>query len=328
MKKEKDIRLLYEAANQFYIQKKKQPEIVKSLGLKNRVQLWRLLREAERIGIFEINVNLPRFLQLEKRLVSTYSLQDARVIMTPEKEFRLKKELGKAAARYFEETLARDNLKIAIGGGQTLYEFVQEVDIQDLKGLKIFPLKGGKPGIEPFSTCSLASALSGKGNKAEFEGLPVLPDYMPDKQIKRTLKDPSAKDKMEKIKGADVFIIPIGSLKPKSIGYQGAEKKMGESLDDYIERGQAKAVVCSKLIDKEGKHIPSPLDDLVLSPDPEEMRRISEEGKSKIVCVSGGIWKKEAILAGLRGKLFNILITDEQVAEFLIKLGSAFDIAK
>ena len=68
-----------------------------------------------------------------------------------------------------------------------------------------------------------------------------------------------------------------------------------------------------RFIDKDGKPIKSELDDLVIGISLEQLSKVERR-----IAVSSGADKHEITLAAMRGGWINVLITDEETAEYLL----------
>jgi len=72
-----------------------------------------------------------------------------------------------------------------------------------------------------------------------------------------------------------------------------------------------------RFIDRDGEALKTPLDDLVVGITLQQLRRV----KRKIV-VAGGAAKHRALLAALRGKWADVLVTDVNSANYLMSHSS------
>ena len=76
--------------------------------------------------------------------------------------------------------------------------------------------------------------------------------------------------------------------------------------------------VLSHFLDKNGNPISIELEDRLMSTPLEELRKLDN-----VIGVAGGTRKAEAILAALRGRYLDILITDEETARLLLEASEA-----
>jgi len=73
------------------------------------------------------------------------------------------------------------------------------------------------------------------------------------------------------------------------------------------------ADICTTIIDANGVAIPSPLDRVGLSMVADQVRKVKQ-----VVAIAGGLEKREAIAATLKGKWITTLVTDAGVARYLL----------
>jgi deoxyribonucleoside regulator len=103
-----------------------------------------------------------------------------------------------------------------------------------------------------------------------------------------------------------------------SFGYDSVLVKAdyfeSEELENLLAQG-AVADICSRIINHDGKICSSQLNDRTIGIDLEDLQK-----KPYSIAVAGGAEKLQAIKAALRGNLFNILITDEWVANKLLQM--------
>jgi lsr operon transcriptional repressor len=80
-----------------------------------------------------------------------------------------------------------------------------------------------------------------------------------------------------------------------------------------LRRSGAVGDICFQFIDEKGKLLKSPLMDRVIGVDLPTLK-----ASPRVVGIAGGLSKIPAILASLRGKWINVLITDRRTAESLV----------
>ncbi|MCK4447793.1 MAG: RNA polymerase subunit sigma-70, partial [Candidatus Marinimicrobia bacterium] len=124
-----------------------------------------------------------------------------------------------------------------------------------------------------------------------------------DKNISRTL------DLAHKAK---VAMFTIGSFSHDSVLVK-ADYFETKEVDSLLKRG-AVGDICSRIITHDGKICSPELNSRTIGIELEELCK-----KSYSIAVAGGKEKLQAIRAGLCGHLFNVLITDEWVAEELLR---------
>jgi DNA-binding transcriptional regulator LsrR (DeoR family) len=124
----------------------------------------------------------------------------------------------------------------------------------------------------------------------------------------------------------DIMLLAIGHLAVDKPGFMALAQ---QELNLTAEQLAAKGVVAEinhtpinakgeALIDDTDKDLKALTDRIVGVMAPELRKLAAEEGKY-LVAVAGGLEKTEAIRACLKGRYFNVLITDAYVAEALVK---------
>jgi DNA-binding transcriptional regulator LsrR (DeoR family) len=126
----------------------------------------------------------------------------------------------------------------------------------------------------------------------------------------RLRQEPSVATAMSKYDKIDVLAVGIGSWHPPEsclcLSFPPAWR------DEALAAGVL-SDVCGTLIDRDGREVPSKLDQLGFTISAAQLRRIPE-----VIGIGGGLEKAEAIAAALRGGWINVLITDAGVARRLL----------
>lgn len=311
MNKNKDNRLLIRIAHMYYDENKTQQEIADRLGI-SRPSISRLLQKAREEGIVEIKINYgDSFARLEDALEKTFGIKE--VIITPfeEEGEGLKKLLAEATAGFLMRIL-KDGDVVGVSMGTTLayiYEY-----LKNAPRLKVtfVPLIGGvgQTRLDVHSNhivINLARAFDGEW---QLLHAPAIVDSI---NVKNTiLSDKNTRQVMEFAEKSSVALIGIGSpLTPHSTIFQTGyftEKELEE-----LKNAGAVCDLCSIFLDKDGKLCPVEINQRVISISLEKLDKIPI-----VIGVAGGRDKQEAILAALKGKHLDVLITDEHTGNFLL----------
>lgn len=310
----KEKRLLVRIAHMYYEENKTQQEIADKMGV-SRPSISRFLQKAREEGIVEIKINYGgSFTRLEDTLEKSFGIQE--VVITPfdEEEDGLKRCLAEAAAGFLARTLKNGDI-VGVSWGTTL-AYVHEY-LKNAPNLKVnfVPLVGGvgQTKLDVHSNqivINLARAFS-----AEWRLLhaPAIVDSL---NVKNTLlSDKNIRQVLELSKRCSVALIGIGApLTPHSTmlktGYFG-EKEL-----EQLRQAGAVCDLCSIFLDKEGNLCNTEINQRVIGISLEELSRIP-----LVIGVAGGPDKHEAILAALKARHLDILITDEQTGHFLLGKG-------
>jgi DNA-binding transcriptional regulator LsrR (DeoR family) len=108
-------------------------------------------------------------------------------------------------------------------------------------------------------------------------------------------------------------IVGIGSLNSYSISVRDETILTQADLDEAVANGAVGDLV-NRFIDSNGRPVQAELNERIIGIDLDHLRQIP-----RVVGVAGGINKIEPIQAALRGKLIDVLITDQATAESLAK---------
>ena len=143
----------------YYGHQKQQREIAERLGI-SASRVSRLLKRAEEEGLYKVEFNFPHLLDIAAELEERYGLRDVVVIPSGEPP-ELKRDLGAAAARYFER-IAGDGVRVGVSCGNTLFYMVDKLRKRRIKDIRIYPLAvesyGCPANVPPSATVPIPSA--------------------------------------------------------------------------------------------------------------------------------------------------------------------------
>lgn len=115
---------------------------------------------------------------------------------------------------------------------------------------------------------------------------------------------------MDMVKDADVAVMGIGTVDQNSALIHADLI----SIEEFkrLQKEGATGEILSHIINKDGKLVEDEFEDRLISLDLDDLKKIPIR-----VGVAYGMEKKDAILSVLKGKLINVLITDEAFAKYL-----------
>jgi len=283
----------------------------------SRSKVSRYISEAKREGFVRIIVEPPAITVLEQELVTRFSLRDAKVVMADEDtpETHLVRLLGAAAARYVERNV-HDNMAIGLAGGKSINETVRALRPGKLQNVDIYPLVGPTTFDPATSAVGLVRAMWDKYAAGDVRGH-QLAEYLPrNRRDKQRIADTSPyKEALEAASNVDLALVGVGSVARGSTLVQTLQALAIEVPASSVAVGD----VAYQLFDADGKHVRSRLDDVVVAVSPSRLRELHEKEGKRVVAVAGGDHKVEAIAAGLRGRFFDVLVTDERTARKLLR---------
>jgi DNA-binding transcriptional regulator LsrR (DeoR family) len=110
----------------------------------------------------------------------------------------------------------------------------------------------------------------------------------------------------------DLALVGIGSMEPSRLLSSSGNVFSPEERAELIRQG-AVGDICFRFFDEHGESIKSPLMQRVIGIEATSLKHVN-----RVVGVAGGRRKVRAILAALRGRWIDVLITDLRAAESLL----------
>jgi DNA-binding transcriptional regulator LsrR (DeoR family) len=311
-----ELRLMAKVARMYYVQGMRQQGITERLQI-HQSTVSRLLKRAREANLVRISVNNPSgiYAEMEDRLTARFHLNDAVVVDCPAEEGPLVRDLG-AAMAYFVETTVKPGAVIGISSwSRSLFAMVDALHPGDFcREGKVVQILGGvgQVGAEHHALY-LAQRLA-----ALIGATPVLlqaPAVVGSAEAQRVLSDePSVRDAAGLFEHLDLALVGIGSMEPSRLLSSSGNIFSPAERSELSRRG-AVGDICFRYFDAQGHPLHSPLMQRVIGIELSSLRRAS-----RVVGVAGGRRKVPAILAALRGRWINALITDRRAAEALLAL--------
>jgi DNA-binding transcriptional regulator LsrR (DeoR family) len=316
MSRSDEMRLMAKVARMYYDQGIRQQEITERLNI-HQSKISRMLKRARETNIVRISVTTPAgvFSELEDALESRFQLKEAVVIDSDGGEARIVRDLGSAAAFYLETTL-KPKMVIGISSwSRSLFAMVEMLHpTGNGNGGKVVQILGG---VGSASTQYQATVLAQR-LACLIGATPVLlqaPGVVGSAQAKAILvRDPAVEEAAKLFRALDVALVGIGSMEPSSLLASSGNIFSAQERDELQRRG-AIGDICFQFIDKDGVPVESPLMQRVIGIDLVTLKRTP-----RVVGIAGGVDKVKVILASLKGKWIDVLITDRRTAERLIDL--------
>lgn len=309
-----EIRLMAKVARMYYDQGIRQQEITERLNI-HQSKVSRMLKRAREANIVRISVATPAgfFPEMEDALENRFQLKEAIVIDSDADEERLVRDLGAAAAFYVETTIKPEMVIGISSWSRSLFAMVDTLHPGNAgSGGRVVQILGGVGNASTqYQAMLLAQRLAGL-----IGASPVLlqaPGIVGSAEARAVLvKDAAVQDAAKFFGKLDLALVGIGSLEPSSLL---ASSGNTFSIEERKQLGRSGAVgdICFQFIDKEGRPVDSSLMKRVIGID-----LVTLKSAPRVVGIAGGESKVPAILAALRGKWINVLITDRRTAEHLI----------
>ena len=297
------------AARRYFMANRTKSQIASELGV-SRFKVARLIDAAIQQGILQFVITEPDDLNTElgEAVRSAFDLKAVLVLDGPDlPTSALTTPLGNLAALLLDETL-NDGQILGVAWGRTLAAMARV--LTHLPKVDIVQVAGAPLGLEisqnPVELLHRLASLSGGRSYPVYSPMwaedPLL--------IQRLRQEPTVASAMAKYDSIDMLVLGVGSWTPAKsclcTGFPDSWRR--EALAAGVQ-----ADVCGTLIDRDGREIPSPLDDYGLTITSRQLRRIPD-----VVGIGGGTEKADAIAAALRGRWINVLVTDAGVARHLL----------
>ena len=291
-----------------------QGEIAKKLGY-SRVKIHRILRSAKESGIVQVHINSPDpgLIDLENQLILQYNLRDCVVVedCPPGEESYL--ALARGAGSWLKQHL-KPGLRIGLGLGRTISYLPLAFEVEKEIPCTFTEVAGAVSdhswGFESNNIASqMADIFSGK---AELFYAPTLVSTPALKE--QLIKERSVKKSLERARSCDVVLQSVGPVDETAILFIQGYISRAE-LDDLKKTGAVgDALGC--YFDRSGHLVPAPTDGLMIGLHLSELVDLPWS-----VLIGGGPEKIIPIDAALKGRYFNVLVTNLSVAEELLEKG-------
>jgi deoxyribonucleoside regulator len=302
-----------QVAKMYYIDNLTQDEIAAKLDI-SRSTISRLLDAARTNGIIEVTVHFPwqRNEELENALCKKYALRGARVLSIMKdccSEDTMLEGLGVLAAQYFLE-IVKPNTIVAITSGRGAYHTVNALPKQDLN-LTIVQMMGVANCKNPLiDGPELAQLMVHRlGGRYTYIQIPFLLSL---DLIRKLYEENPFREVIALIREASCAIVGVGTVD----SVHSSLLRTGFSVESLQELTHCGAVgeICGQPFDRFGQPVASENTQRAVSIELKYLKEIPN-----VIGVAGGTHKAESIRGSLQGGLLNVLVTDQKVAELLLK---------
>jgi DNA-binding transcriptional regulator LsrR (DeoR family) len=311
------LRLLTRVARLYHQHGVRQREIAERLRL-SQPRVSRLLRLAEEAGIVQtvVVVNPGIYTDLEDGLAERFGLVDAHVVDTlSDDDDRLHRDLGTAAAAYFEAVLVDEGV-IAFGSWSRPLQAAVDAfgTSRSTTASHIVEALGdlGPPVVQH----RVANATQRLADLTKAEAVFLrTPGFVTSTDLHDALltQDLYAENALRMLDEVDLALVGIGPLDvSESLLTTNGSLFTTEQMAELRDLG-AVGNVNLRFFDADGKRIDSSIDKLVIGMSLDQLARAK-----RVVGIAGGRLKHNAIRAALRGGLLDVLITDTESAGWLI----------
>ena len=309
-------RFIIKVVEMHYKQGMSQLEIGKKLNV-SRTTISRTLAQARKEGYVQIKINYPdgAMTSTETILEEKFHLKEAVIACVKDGE-ELSEEIAFYASDYILRTL-KNHMTLALTRGVTLQKTVEclakDVRLRFLKvdDVNVVPLmattnipptaeKAYRLAYSNYLIDEVARIINGNGYQL------LAPQYVTSSEVKEHfLNEDSVKEVMDLARSATIS---------QNSAIINAEIIPVEEFDRMQEKGGTGEIL-SHVVNENGELIEDDFEGRLISLSLDDLKKIPIR-----VGVAYGMEKKDAILSVLKGRLINVLITDDEVAEYLAKV--------
>ena len=307
--------LMIKAAKLYYDHNLSKIEIGKKLRI-SRFKVANLLDEAIKEGIVTIDIREPvdTYMDLENSLEDKYKIYRAIVVDWGGDYQAAKKNIGRGAYKCLAD-MAYDRDVIGIAWGTTIFEMIDLMPmLTNKKDLTVVQLTGGLNQVEAsYNAIELASRAA-KALNAKCYQL-YAPAILDDLKTKETLlEDSNIKRTLDMFAKVNIAVVGIGSMIPQPSSMLYKEGYFKEEDIREVKKVPAVGDINTFFYDQEGNPCITELGKRTIGMDISQLKRVRYA-----MALAGGPFKVDAIHSALTGKIINILVTDNQTAETLLK---------
>jgi DNA-binding transcriptional regulator LsrR (DeoR family) len=294
-----------------------------AIGLRinrSRSMVSRLLEEARRAGLVEVRVKYPlkTDAECESRLRKDFGLCDAIVLaQTPVDHQTLLRRLGDLGARYVQSHL-HDDILIGVGWGTSVHAVVRSMPFAPVTGGRVVQMIGAVGYGDPMvDGAELARWLAQKLN-ADYHYI-AAPLLVESEVVAQALmRERSVAEALALAARVELAIIGIGTVDSAQSSLLRAGYITDEELRQLLELG-AVGDIMARQLDAQGQILDVAVNKRVIGL--HDIARLRE--MPVVMGVAGGVAKAAAILAALRGRYVNVLVTDRDTADQVFVLAEA-----
>jgi DNA-binding transcriptional regulator LsrR (DeoR family) len=307
-------KLLYKIALAYYEDNLTQEQIARRFGL-SRIKISRLLGEARTEGIVQITLIPPKDsnTDVERTLETRFGLSEA-VVITPSSydSDTITRELGPAAAEYLTRRIQGKEV-LGLSWGTTLHAVVQALPARLWPDLRVVQIIGGlgKAQAEIHGTEIVRRVAQATGAKPAILSSPGI---VKSKLVRDALlDDPQIRETLELAAKADVAIVGLGAPTSGSVVVQAGTILSKKEIKELRALG-AVGDIALRFFDAHGRPVTHEINDRIIGLCLEEIKKIP-----CVIGVAGSLEKLDVIRGALRGKLVDVLITDDKTARCLLE---------
>lgn len=307
--------LLADVAEMYYIKGMNQMEIASQIGV-DRSMVSRMLAEARKQKIVEIRVKRPLAAntQLGEKLEKHFGLLRAYVLADRcSVQNELLPRLGSAGASVLGEFISQ-GIILGLSWGTAVNSVVEAIEPRQPLEMRIVQLVGAMGAQSSvYDGPGLVQRLA---RKLDCEGYFInAPFIVETPQVaKALLENQNVKQAILLAKKSDIALLGIGSTNPQYSSFYKAGYVPIEDLNQLRKMGMV-GDVCGHHFNLAGETPELDFHSRIVTVDAEDLKSIPNR-----IGVAGGSGKIEAVTGALRAGYINVLVTDQNLAEELVRV--------
>jgi len=280
----------------------------------SRLKVASLLEDAVSEGIVKITINEPEnsFIDLENEIEKRFGIHRAIITETGASYEETKKYIGRVAANCFED-LIYDNDIIGVAWGSSIYEMVNALPQKiNRNNIIVVQITGGSDQVPMDVNASELTRKIAKIFDANSYYLHA-PAVVNSREARDILiSEIGIKNTFDMFDKVNFAIVGIGSTlpEPSTILYRNGFIKNSD-LDSISKNCMGD--INSYFYDKNGVECDTILLGKVIGMSLEQLKKVRN-----VMAIAGGEQKIDAIYSALKGRLVNIIITDNKTAESIL----------
>lgn len=312
--KDNNYRLCVKVALLYYKYDFNQPEIAQKLGI-SRQKVGRLLKQAKEQGIVKISIHseVSYYEEYSATLEELFSLREVIIVDVPlYEEKNIKEELGRAGAEFLKR-IVTENDSLSISWSSTVYECIKNIRDFEISGMTFSQLNGSHEKVPYiYSGLNLVNMLGECCRNSHI--YPLLAPMKVDSYeiLQSIMKDDTIKRSMKIAEESRIALFGVGSISSESSLYEAGY--MDSNLLKRLGVRHAVGDVCGHFINALGEICDRESDIKTVAISEASLKR-----KEYRIAIAGGKQKSDAIMAALRGGWCNVLITDMETAEIIVR---------
>lgn len=298
---EKD--LMEKIAWYYYIDNLTQQKIAELIGIP-RLRVIKLLEKARQNGIIQFRITENKsHVSMENDIAKRFGLKDVFIVSSASPIENRNEAIANAAAIYITNRI-QDNAFINIGYGDTTSRILKHLAYNSDTQISFVSLTGGVNYYLP-------NSFSGIFN-AKLYLMPA-PFILSNKEMAEAVKkEPAVREIAEMVPLSSMTIIGIGGMDKKTTIVNNGMLSQKDLL--YLSMQGAVGDILCHFLDINGNQVESPIDGRIITTSLETLAN-----QNNVIGVAAGENKVNAIIGALNGNFLDVLITDQETAELIIR---------